>query len=201
MTSIHLIRHGQTEWNLERRVQGQTESYLTPEGQEQARQVARQLQDLSFDVVYSSSSIRAVETARHILEYHSLPLNTLDALREIHLGSWEGRLQDEIKEDYPDQHAMYWEDPSQFQLPGAETFQQLQHRAVSTVETIAAEQPGKTILIVSHGLFIKSLLAHYEGRHLRDIWQPPRMENCCHSIIQRKGDSFEIVQYAGLCEW
>lgn len=201
VTSIHLVRHGQTEWNLERRVQGHTESYLTAEGQDQARQVARQLQSISFDAAYSSSSIRAVDTARHILHYHSLSLNTRDDLREIYLGSWEGRLHDELKEAYPEEHRIYWDDPSQFEFSGAETFHQLQARAVSAIEDIASKHQGETVLVVSHGLFIKVVLSHYEGRHLRELWQPPRMGNCCHSIIQRKGDSFEIVQYAGLSEW
>lgn len=201
VTSIHLVRHGQTEWNLERRVQGQTESYLTEDGQDQARQVAEQLQAVSFDAAYSSSSIRAVDTAHHILRYHSLDLNERDDLREIFLGSWEGRLHDELKEVYPEQHSTYWEDPSQFQFEGAETFHQLQARAVSAIEDIAGKHEGETILIVSHGLFIKVLLSYYEGRHLRELWQPPRMGNCCHSIIQRCDDTFEIVQYAGLSEW
>lgn len=201
VTTIHLVRHGETEWNLERRVQGQTESYLSARGREQARHIGEQLQAFPFEQAYSSSSIRAVDTARLILEYNPVPLSTRDDLREIHLGCWEGRLHDELKEEFPEEHESYWEDPSRFYLEGAETFHQLQERAVSAIEDIAEKHAGQSVLVVSHGLFIKTVLSYYEGRHLRDLWHPPRMSNCSHSIIHRQDGTFKIVQYAGLSEW
>lgn len=203
MTTIHLVRHGQTHWNLERRVQGRTESTLTDLGVEQARQVAIQLQDINLDRAYASSSVRARDTARYILEHHDgVNLELRDDLREIFLGDWEGQLYAEVKQSHPDQHRHFWEDPSLFSLEGAEDFYQLQQRAAAAVESIAADNAGKTILIVSHGAFIKALLSRYEGRHLRDFWNAPQMTNCCHSIVEKspKGE-FVICQYAGLEEW
>lgn len=203
MTTIHLVRHGQTDWNVERRIQGQTESSLTPMGQEQARQVAKELQNVAFDRAYSSSSRRARDTARYILEHHEgVDLELRDELREIYLASWEGQLHADVKQTHPNLHHLYWNDPSRFELDGAETFFDLQHRARTVVDEIARENEGKTLLIVSHGAFIKALLTHYEGRHLRDFWQPPQMTNCCHSIIQQGSDGdFTIHQYAGLRDW
>jgi broad specificity phosphatase PhoE len=202
MTTIHLVRHGQTNWNVERRIQGQTESSLTLMGIEQARQVAKQLQNVKFDRAYASSSERARDTARYILEHHEVDLELRDDLREIYLGEWEGQLYSDVKLSHPEPHQHFWEDPSSFALTGAESFYDLQTRAVNAVENIVQENEGRTILIVSHGAFIKALLCHYEGRHLRHFWQPPQMSNCCHSIIERGPDgTFVICQYAGLTEW
>ncbi|MEX1033033.1 MAG: histidine phosphatase family protein [Cellvibrionaceae bacterium] len=202
MTTIHLVRHGQTDWNLERRIQGQTESMLTPLGEQQAREIAEQLKDEKLDRAFSSSSQRPRDTANFILEHHDLELETRDELREIFLGPWEGQLYSEIADAHPESHDHFWQDPSRFALEGAETFHDLQKRALAVFNNIAEENEGKTILIVSHGAFIKALLSHYEGRHLRDFWLPPKMTNCCHSIIERSpaGD-FVICQYAGLTSW
>lgn len=203
VTTLHLVRHGQTDWNVERRIQGQTESKLTPAGEEQAREVARQLQDVDLDYAFSSSSRRARDTARYILEHHEgVKLELRDDLREIFLGEWEGQLYADVAQSHPESHSHFWEDPSQFSLDGAESFHDLQKRAVSAVNAIIREHEGETLLIVSHGAFIKALLSHYEGRHLRDFWQPPKMTNCCHSIVEHspEGDTV-ICQYAGLREW
>jgi phosphoserine phosphatase len=197
-TIIHLVRHGQTTWNVESRIQGQTETTLSPVGEEQARELAKQLQSIKFDRAYASSSRRARDTARFILEHHeNVDLELRDDLREMSLGSWEGQLHADVKLSHPESHGHFWEDPPRFILDGAETFHDLQARAVSVVDKIARENEGKTVLIVSHGAFIKALLTYYEGRHLRDFWEPPYMTNCSHSVIERGSEGDVVIcQYA-----
>ena len=202
MTIVHLVRHGQTDWNLERRIQGQTNSQLTDLGRQQARDASFKLKNVHIDHVFSSSSTRALETARLIMEGRDIELLPHDALREIQLGHWEGNLYDEIKEREPENYHHFWQDPSQFNVPGAETFHQLQQRGLSVLNELVEKYPGRSLLIVSHGAFIKSLLSHIEGRHLKDLWLPPSMSNCCHSIIIRNSDGqFTIKQYADLETW
>lgn len=202
MTVIHLLRHGQTDWNLERRVQGQTNSQLTELGRQQARDASSKLKDIPIDHAFSSSSTRALETAQLILQGRGIKLQSHDALREIRLGEWEGNLYDDIKERDPDSYHKFWQDPSQFNVPGAETFHQLQERALKIVNELADKHHGRNILIVSHGAFIKSLLTYFEGRPLEDFWQPPSMTNCCHSIVVQNADGqFTIRRYADLEEW
>lgn len=207
MTAIHLVRHGETSWNLERRIQGQTESTLTDLGNEQAIAISATLKDTPFDCAYASSSIRARDTALHILQHHALELTLEDQLREIFLGAWEGNLYEEIKIQDPINHGHFFGDASQFNVEGAETFLQTQQRAVAAMEKIIAQEQGKTILLVSHGVWIKSILTYIENRELRDFWLPPKMTNCCHSILQHDGSdnfslkNFKIEQYAGLTEW
>lgn len=211
MSRIHLVRHGQTNWNLERRIQGQTNSQLTELGRQQAQEVGERLKDIPFNAVYASTSDRARDTAEIILRQHSkskdLSLLLRDELREIALGPWEGRLYEEIKEEDEEGHGHFWQNPALFKREGAESFYDLQERAVKEIEGIAARHPGQEVLVVSHGAFIKSVLCHLEDRHLSQFWLPPTMNNCCHSIINVKNTladgkvKFVIEQYAGLASW
>lgn len=202
MSRIHLVRHGQTDWNLERRIQGQTNSQLTALGRQQAQAIAEELKALSFAGAYASSSDRARDTAQYIVAHRGLDLTLWDELREISLGPWEGQLYDDIKAADEEGHGHFWEQPHLFQREGAETFAQLQQRAIDAIGRIAAAHPQQDVLVVSHGAFIKSVLCHVEGRHLSKFWHPPRMANCCHSIIRQTGpEQFVIDQYAGLTSW
>jgi len=199
---IHLVRHGQTDWNLEKRIQGQTDSQLTDLGKQQATEVANELKDIPFTRAYASSSVRARDTANIILHHHNLPLQLEDRLREIYLGDWEGNLYADIAKIHPKPHQHFFNDPSQFYYPGAETFGDVQTRALSIFNTIAEENSNEIILLVSHGIFIKSILSHVEGRSLENFWLPPAMSNCCHSIIDTSDPKQLVIKkYANLSDW
>ena len=201
LTTLHLIRHGQTNWNLERRIQGQTDSVLTETGIEQAHRVAAILKSIPFTAAYSSSSIRARDTALAILQHHQIELTLRDDMREIFLGDWEGRLYQDVAEEDNENHRYFAEDPSRFNLSGAETFYQVQDRALAAIESIMNQHPGEEILLVSHGVWIKTILASIEQRAMEDFWRPPVMDNCCHSIIEFDQGHAKIVQYAGQRQW
>ena len=194
---LHLIRHGQTNWNEERRVQGQSESQLTKLGIEQAKQVGEKLKPLSFDKLFSSSSKRTRETANHAFVHQDKPVTFLDSLREIFLGPWEGRLYDEIESEDPDSFRHFWEEPHLFNVSGAESFYDMQKRAMDTIHEIAESSAGLTVGIISHGALIKSVLAHIENLPMEELWKPPLMHNCAHNIIHMDDDgSFSISIYA-----
>ncbi len=203
MTTLHLIRHGQTDWNLERRIQGRTDSYLTELGKQQAQDIAASLRVVPFSAAYSSSSIRAHDTAKTILQHHSLsnPLQLRDDMREIHLGSWEGQLYADVSISDPDNMHKFRELPEHFAMRGAETFTQIQNRAIAVVDELLRLHPQQHILLVSHGIWIKSVLNHFEGRAVKDFWLPPQMGNCSHSIINFDKGQARIVQYAGHETW
>jgi len=201
LTTLHLIRHGQTNWNLEGRIQGQTDSILTNNGLQQAQQRALELRDIPFTAAYSSSSIRAHDTAKAILQHHDVSLSLRDDMREIFLGSWEGNLYKDIEIQQPDNHRHFLKDPSCFNLDGAETFYQVQERASAALNTIVSQHPEEEVLLVSHGVWIKTILAHIEKRPMHDFWNPPVMDNCCHSIIEFNQDQANIIQFAGLKQW
>ena len=202
MTRLHLFRHGETNWNAEGRIQGQLESVLTELGKHQARELQQKLLDIRFDKVFSSSSTRARQTADIALAHIDQPFVYLDSLKEIYLARWEGFLYSEIEADDPVALNAFRNIPDSFDVDGAETFSALQNRAVSAVTQIIEQNPHQEVAIISHGAWIKSVLCHYEGRPLSQFWEPPRMHNCCHSIIEvpANGAGAKIVRYADLDE-
>ena len=194
---LHLIRHGQTNWNEERRVQGQSESQLTELGIEQAKTVGEKLKPISFDKLFSSSSRRTRETADHAFAYHDQPVTFLDSFREIFLGPWEGRLYDEIESEDPDSFRHFWEEPHLFKVRGAETFYEMQKRAMDTIREIGDSSLGQRVAVISHGALIKSVLAAIEQLPMEELWKPPLMHNCAHNIIHLdETGSFSISLYA-----
>lgn len=202
---IHLIRHGETDWNKERRVQGQSESRLTELGIQQARELGQRIGHLDFDKIYCSSSLRTRQTAEHAFPDSNTEIAYLDELREIFLGPWEGHLYDDLAKREPDSHRHFWEQPHLFRVEGAESFFELQQRAIDTVTRIeslhrAHPENSRKVAIVSHGALIKSYLCHVEGRSMEQLWAPPRMHNCAHSIVALKIDDeiskANILQYA-----
>lgn len=202
MTRLHLIRHGETDWNAEGRIQGQMESVLSELGQHQARELQKNLQNYAFDRVFCSSSTRARQTAELALAHLDQPFTYLDTLKEIYLARWEGYLYSDIEADDPVALNAFRNSPDSFDVEGAETFFDLQNRALGAVKEIIDQHRGQELVIVSHGAWIKSVLCHYEGRPLSNFWAPPRMHNCCHSIIEiaADGDSGNIIRYADLDE-
>lgn len=199
---IHLFRHGQTDWNAERRIQGQSESRLTELGIEQAKALRERIQHLQFDRVFCSSSLRTRQTAEHAFAETTHTINYMDSFREIDLGPWEGKLYAEIETEQPDSYRHFWEEPHLFQVDGAETFAQLQQRALNALQGIKSElrasEPEDThVAIVTHGALIKAVLCHYQKQPLSQLWAPPAMHNCAHSIVKLQGDgTAQIIQYA-----
>lgn len=196
---LHLIRHGETDWNAIRRIQGQSESTLSDNGKQQAEKLAGLLNDIAIARVFCSSSVRTRETAAILFQQSSPEFQFLDELREIHLGPWEGRLYDDIEMETPVDFGHFWHQPHLFNVKGAETFAQLQNRAIKTVTSICREFTEEDIAIVSHGALIKTILCHYEEKPLSKLWDPPHMHNCAHSILELDCEAKgEIIRYAGI---
>ncbi len=202
---LHLIRHGETNWNKERRVQGQSDSHLTDLGTQQAKELGQRIAHLEFDKIYCSSSLRTRQTAEYAFPELATEIKYLDELREIFLGPWEGHLYEDLAQSEPESHGHFWEQPHLFRLSGAESFFELQQRAIDAVAEIEAAHrtdsvSGRKVAIVSHGALIKSYLCHVEGRSMDQLWAPPRMHNCAHSIVALNlidgTRSANILQYA-----
>jgi broad specificity phosphatase PhoE len=146
VVTILIARHGETDWNRERRWQGWADPPLNDTGREQARDLAEQLRSDPFDAVYSSDLQRAHETAVIVAEPHGLPVLVDPGLREIDIGSWSGLTHDEIRERYPDGVR-----------PDGETHEQHAKRVRDAVTRIAREHRSERILIVTHGGTIRSV--------------------------------------------
>ena len=176
-----LVRHGQTDWNIQRRYQGHKDIPLNAAGREQARDLAAGLNGASFAAVYSSDLSRAMETAAILTENHPMTIITDLRLREIAMGDWEGRTLAEVSSEQPgnDGRLAYTEVHSR--APGGESLAEVAARVRAFADEIAAKHPGQVVLIVSHGLSLAALRCLAVGLPLaeaRDIVP----ENC--SIVR-----------------
>lgn len=192
-TTIYLVRHGQTEWNIEQRMQGHRDSPLTANGILQAQWLGESLRGDKLDAVYTSSSGRAVQTAKLIAADRDVAIRQSDALREIGLGVWEGVRQSEVKERDPEGFRRFWEDPASFAVEGGESYAQVRRRAEVELRRIVTAHPGESVLIVTHTVVVKLLMAGFEGRSLTDLWGPPYIHPTCLCKIELDGECARIL--------
>lgn len=168
-TTLFIVRHGQTEWNKQNRLQGHKNSPLTEIGKQQALEVKKSLDRYEIHKAYVSPLQRAQETLEIILDDREVEIVISNNLKEINLGPWEEKTKEETKKSHPAEYAMFWENQNRFFLPKAETYQQLQNRAVEEIETIFSKNKGKNILVVSHWIAIKVVIAHYTSTPLNKL--------------------------------
>ena len=152
-TRFCLIRHGETDWNAARRLQGHTDIDLNTKGLAQAKQMAAALKsiDLQFDVLYTSDLQRAAKTAQAIEELFKTSAINNAALRERHLGALQGLTTDEAPAQEPELWKSHVSRNIEQNLRGGESIQQFSDRIRTALEQIRAQHSGKTILLVSHG--------------------------------------------------
>ncbi len=172
-TRLVLVRHGETDWNRERRIQGQTDTPLSALGRLQAQAIGRRLERDRFDAIYASDLARAWNTAQAIAEAarrlrSDAPATVAERrLREMDFGEWEGRTSAEIAASHPEQHAFSRQRDPDFRIPGGESFRDLYERAVGCVTELARAHPGQSICIVAHGGILDMLYRHTHGIDLR----------------------------------
>lgn len=201
MTEIHIFRHGETEWNLSGHMQGFKDSPLTELGINQAMAARSKIEHIQFSAAYSSTSSRAADTARILTQGSNIPLYECDELKEINMGRWEGMKYEDVKAQFATQHHHFWNKPSCFQMDGAESFFDLQSRAVAFINKIALTQKGNKVLIVSHAAWIKTLLTSLQARPLDQLWQEPYATNLAHSIVIDNGAGLVVKQFCNeVCE-
>jgi probable phosphoglycerate mutase len=166
-TLIGLLRHGETEWNTQKRIQGSGNSPLTPKGISQTREWAKTLQQWQWDQIHASDLGRVKQTVSVLNEDLQIPVFFDKRLREQHWGEWEGLTLSSIKTDHKieleRQIARGWE----FTAPGGEARSNMRNRVFNCLEQIVTEAPGKKILVVCHMGIIKTILYHISNRDFR----------------------------------
>lgn len=146
---IYIVRHGETNYNKEKRMQGQTDIELNETGRSLAKDIAEQFKDIKIDEIVASDLRRASETAEIVNQYHELPIRLDKRLREFNYGTIEGRLRDEIT---PETWTRYNKDPHSFE---AETMEDIFKRVSDFWNELSLNCKNKNILVVSHGGPIK----------------------------------------------
>ena len=178
MTTLLLVRHGETDWNSERRWQGHTDRPLNERGREQARALGAELSDRPVDAIYSSDLLRARETAEILAAELGLDVRVDAGLREVDVGSWSGLAHGEIEASDPDGFRRWQEGGKGWEQ--GESYEEMGERVVEAVLGIAAEHPEQTLVVVSHGGSIRACRAaaselDYSQSHVAGIGST---ENC-----------------------
>lgn len=170
MTTLYLIRHGETPWNVEGRYQGQSDPPLNEQGRRQAQATARQLASVGFTAIYSSDLVRAYQTALALAKETGLPIQLEPRLREISQGEWEGVLIDDIRARWPDEIHGWEHDPWRHHPPGGERLQALQTRLFAAIDEIVARHPHDKVAVFAHKLPIALLKIRYQHYPAEAIW-------------------------------
>ncbi len=191
ITRIYIARHGETEWNVEKRMQGQKDSPLTEQGRKQAELLREHLladSDIRKDrgpvMAFSSALGRAQETLEICLKGIDVPSESLSELNEICLGEWEGLTFSEVEKRWPEQFYNFWHRPSQYvPTKGGERFAEVQRRMLAALEQIHRDHAGGNILVISHWIAIKTAMAAIKGLGIDAIPEIPKPQNGTFQII------------------
>jgi probable phosphoglycerate mutase len=199
MTEIFLIRHGETAWNAERRLQGHLDIPLNAQGRRQAQALAQALQDVRIDAIFSSDLQRARATAQPLADSQRLPLQLNAALRERCFGAFEGLLYEELEQRFPVAYAQWRARDPDARFPQgerrAETLNEFYLRALDAVSALAAGNHGRRIAIVTHGGVLDCLHRAANNTGLA----APRNFDVLNAAINRlrwNGSGFEILGWA-----
>ena len=166
MTTVLIVRHGESPGNMLGEFHGQTPSDITPFGHEQAEATAVFLDRYPIDAVYSSDLPRAFSTAKHTADRRGLTVTPEKGLREIDAGKWERMKFDDIPVRYPKEHYLWYHDMANSAAPGGESVREMAKRVADTLDRIAAENDGKTIAVFTHATPIRTLEPHFAGKPL-----------------------------------
>ncbi|MBO7428690.1 MAG: histidine phosphatase family protein [Paludibacteraceae bacterium] len=195
MTRFYLVRHGQTDWNQEKRMQGQHETDLTPLGERQAIALGERLEDVDFGLVFSSPQRRAMKTTQLILGKRSLPIIPDNALKEILMGDWQGILIEDLMEKYPEEIDLFWHHPEQYKREGCETYDEVRRRAGQFMERTAAENPGKTILVVTHGALLKTLYTYFKYQPIAEIAHAVHPQSTAIAVVEKRDGIWNVMSW------
>ncbi|MEJ2733343.1 MAG: histidine phosphatase family protein [Anaerolineae bacterium] len=199
MTTIVLVRHGQTEWNQVERFRGRADVPLNETGLVQAEATARRIASEWQPVaVYSSPLSRAVRTAKAIGQSLSLPVQTHRGLADIDYGRWQGLTPDDARAQWPGEVNAWYHTPHTASIPGGETLDRVRVRAMETVTELAAHHPGETIVLVGHTVVNRAILLGVLGLRSNRFWHL-RQDTCALNVFETEGGDFTLVTMNDTC--
>jgi len=186
-----MIRHGESTWNFEHRIQGQSDPPLSDEGRRQAQALALRLQGWAFADFYSSDLKRALETAEPIAAGNGVDPQPMPELREIYLGEWEGLRSEEIARRYPVAWQHWTSEPDWDLVPGGEGAAPFESRVAAAVDMLFSRHEQGDVLVVTHGGVIQTALGRILGRPTRGLFVF-RIQNASITLIEKRDGKFVI---------
>ena len=189
---LYITRHGTTEWNLEKRLQGWADSPLTEDGRNRAIKLGNSLKDIDFDMIYTSPQERALNTAKLIRRNKNAEIQVHNGLKELRYGSWQGMHISDIEKDYPEDYHSYINDPEQYMPEDGESMVGLFQRLNLFLEEISTMN-YQNILIVSHGITIKAIIAIIKELAWQEFASLEIYTGTALNVCELKDGSFEFL--------
>ena len=186
---LYLVRHGETDWNIENKIQGQTDIALNEKGRHQAKELAGELAGGGFGVrvIYTSGQIRARQTAEIIGQALGIVPVAVKGLEEISLGKWEGYTWKQVREVFAEDYQL-WQSNRRYQVPPqGESYQQLLDRLLPTIDGIISKEEENT-RVGTHSGVIMTLMSYVYDTPFEDMARHYKMGNA--KIVQLDGDLF-----------
>lgn len=193
---IYFVRHGETDWNKERKIQGQVDIPLNEFGRHLARETAKGLRDVPFDVCFTSPLGRARETAQIILQGRDVPILEDKRILEMNFGVLEGKCCSKEGWDVPDSFQMFFDDPVHYQAPeGGEDFQAVRERTGDFLNWLFAQEQYRdsTVLVTTHGAAMAGLLNNLKKKPLAEYWGVGVHKNCGVTEVDVTDGRIEII--------
>lgn len=201
-TTLYFVRHGETLWNAEKRMQGHLNSDLTTAGINQATLLGEAFKNETIAKCYVSDSPRATATAALVTTHLPITIEETPALREIAMGSWEGQTREVIQKNDAVQWQRFWEEPHLFAADnGGETFSALESRSTKTLKAIIKQHPGEKILIVSHRLTIKTMINHLLQEPLDNLNQLTDVLPNSLTIMEVTNQETALIRYSDVSHY
>ena len=194
MSRWYIVRHGETEWNAQGRIQGHTDISLSEKGIQQARLVAQRLAGVTLDVAYSSDLERSAQTARQILGERTIPLHTSPRLREYNKGVFEGLTPEETCQRYPELYEASQVNDLDFAPTGGESIRQTSVRMKAIMAELKTRHPDDNVLIVGHGGALRAAFVALMELPLEANWRFV-MANCGLSVLDIYPDNAVLRLY------
>jgi probable phosphoglycerate mutase len=200
MLKIHFVRHGQTEWNVKKKLQGLLNSPLTEEGINQTELLHEKVKQLDIKKIYTSPQGRAFHTARILKGNKDIEIVELDEVMEMGFGDVEGLEKDSFKTKFPEPFMNLWTDavkydPSEF---NGESFLEVEKRAIKGLEKIVEENQNGDIVVVSHGMTLKVIFGHILGHKLDKFWSDPVPQNTSITAVSYDGIKFKMEDFSNI---
>jgi broad specificity phosphatase PhoE len=199
--TLYIVRHGETDWNVKKIMQGHSDSILTDNGKQQATVLANQLKDIHFEAIYSSDLLRTKKTAEILKLERELVINTTKLLRERYFGRFEGKTFAEFQELQKEYIKKYEHETDEgkrkFKYPGTESDEEIISRLLLFLRETAVAYPNKNILVVSHGGVMRALLLHL-GFATYDELEEYIIANASYIKLESDGVDFIVKETQGI---
>jgi probable phosphoglycerate mutase len=193
MTTIILVRHGETDWNVEEIFRGGIDVELNDTGIKQAQLLAEYLADVPIEEIYSSPLKRALKTADLIARHRNVSVKVASELTDFNYGEWQGLSHGIVKEKYTELYGEWLKNPHLVKMPKGESLDEVRKRAVGLVEKVIAKHEG-TVALVSHRVIHKVLICALLGLDNSHFWNI-KLDTCGVTVFTYENERFVLVRH------